>query len=631
MSEYHLTNLTPRTYQQTAVDWSRDRENAVVCLPTGSGKTLVGCQWACEQLNETAAERILIVEPSRYLVEQTTEYFEKQTNIEVEQLYGAMPRANREYQWDTGTAVVTTPQTAYNDIEWLDFDAAIIDECHHTTGQHAFANLMREYDFESVLGLSATIPTAKESEITNLIGEVRRWMWDDLPEEHVPEWIGEVYDTRYPDAYESIVDELEDFRLQWQGTSKAGLATLGIRMLCRDGGLALSETLEADTMMGDLMGETLNPQLETAPDLHKLSACRAALEEHDFEKAVLFVDRVVVANRLAEEFDEYNTVTVLGRLQSGSGAQQEAVNQAQADETDLIIATAAGEEGMDLPKADLLVVWSNVVSAVRFIQRLGRVMRQGEREKPKAAVYLATPESPDYTSLREGIVAAERTGLDISRLDKNLILDKTEAGQVQAALTSDPQQLHQITQTLHQPETKIENWLRTLARNGEVCYLYHVPEDLDAWRSPGPFEGILGDVDGVQQAAETRNNLSPTKEQRYYLNEEDIPVIETEYPDLISGDRSHRLEVSFGPSHKNNDAHSAYGTVESVVTTMLDELDDAERFYANVSYSSVRPTYSFQMLYQGSPTEAVITTAIRNADAVATRIEENQQTTSGAR
>jgi superfamily II DNA or RNA helicase len=402
-------------------------------------------------------------------------------------------------------------------------------------------------------------------------------------------------------------------------------------MLCRDGGLALSDTLKADTKMGDLMGETITPQLDTAPNLHKLSACRAALDEHDFDKAVLFVDRVVVAKRLADELDEHNTVTVLGRLRSGSKAQQKAVDQAQDDETDLIIATAAGEEGMDLPKADLLVVWSNVVSAVRFIQRLGRVMRQGERDQPKAAVYLATPESPDYTSLRRGIVEAEQAGLDISRLDENLILDKTEAGQVQAALASGPQQLDQITQMLQQPETKIENWLRTMARNGEVCYLYYVPEDLDAWRSPGPFEGILGDVDGVQQAAETRNNLSPTKEQRYYLNEEDLPVIETEYPDLISGDRSHRLEVSFGPSHENNHAYSAYGTVESVVNTMREELGDAERFYATVSYSSARPTYSFQMLYQGSPSEAVISAVIRNADAIATRLEANQQITTGAR
>ena len=627
MSEYHLTNLTLRSYQQTALEWSRNRENAVVCLPTGTGKTLVGCQWACSQLNETDSERILIVEPSRYLVEQTAEYIDQQTNITTKKLYGTTPSEERQYQWDTDTAVVTTPQTAYNDIEWLDFDAAIIDECHHTTGQHAFANLMREYDFDSVLGLSATIPTAKESEITNLIGEIRRWMWEDLPEEHVPEWIGEVYDTPYPEAYQAIVDTLWDFRMQWQGTSKAGLATLGVRMLCRDGGVALSETLDAKTKMGELMGETLTPQLAAAPDLHKLSACRAALEDHDFEKAVLFIDRVVVAKRLAAELEEYNTVTVLGRLRSGSEAQQKAVDQAQADETDLIIAAAAGEEGMDLPQADLLVVWSNVVSAIRFIQRLGRVMRQGDREQPKAAVYLATPDSPDYTSLRRGIVEAERAGLDISRLDENLILDKTEAGQVQAALASGPQQLDQITQTLQQPETEIENWLRTLARNGEVCYLYHVPDDLDAWQSAGPFEGILGDVDGTTQAAETRNNLSPTKEQRYYLNEDGLPVIETEYPELISGDRSHRLEVSFGPSHENNDAHSAYETVESVVSTMLNELGAAERFYANVSYSSARPTYIFQMQYQGSPTESVITAVIQNADAIATTIEEKQQLT----
>jgi hypothetical protein len=64
---------------------------------------------------------------------------------------------------------------------------------------------------------------------------------------------------------------------------------------------------------------------------------------------------------------------------------------------------------------------------------------------------------------------------------------------------------------------------------------------------------------------------------------------------------------------------------------MREELGDAERFYATVSYSSARPTYSFQMLYQGSPSEAVISAVIRNADAIATRLEANQQITTGAR
>lgn len=625
MTQFTLTELDPRTYQQTAVEWSRQRDACVVCLPTGSGKTLVGCQWACSLLTETDIDRILVVEPSRYLVEQTAEYFDQHTTIPTEKLYGTTPSQDREGRWNSGRVVVTTPQTAYNDLEWLDFDAAIVDECHHTTGQHAFANLMREYCFDNVLGLSATIPRSKESEITDLIGEIHRWTWQDLPEKHVPEWIGEVYDTPYPDAYASIVDELENFRMQWQGSSKAGLATLGIRMLCRDGGLALSETLRADTKMGDLMADTLLPHLDSATDLHKLSACHRALEDHEFDKAVLFVDRVVVAKQLAEAFDDYNTVTVLGRLQSSSEAQQEAVTRAQADETDLIIATAAGEEGMDLPKADLLIVWSNVVSAVRFIQRLGRVMRKREREQPKAAVYLATPESPDYTSLRRGIVEAESAGLDISRLDDNLILNKTEAGQLRETLSAGPQRHEWIAQTLQQPQTKVENWLRTLVREGEVCYLYHVPDDLDEWRSPSPFTSMFGEVDNTQEAAEVRNNLSPNKEYRYYVNEDDLPVIETEYPELISGDRTHRLKISFGPSHQKRDLYTAYGTPDSVVDSMLDDLGEFERFYAQVSYSSRRPTYSFQMIYQGSPTETVISTIARNADAIATTLENSQQ------
>jgi hypothetical protein len=53
---------------------------------------------------------------------------------------------------------------------------------------------------------------------------------------------------------------------------------------------------------------------------------------------------------------------------------------------------------------------------------------------------------------------------------------------------------------------------------------------------------------------------------------------------------------------------------------MIEDLDEADRFYATVSASASSPTLSFTMSYQGSATEAVVDAVVRNADAIATTL-----------
>ena len=628
---YTLTGITPRPYQEDAHEWAIERDEAVICLPTGTGKTLVGCTWARDRLESPEVDRILVLEPSRFLVEQTHAYYQEYTTIPTAKLDGTTPPSQRRGLWGDGRLVVTTPQTAVNDRDQLDFDAVIVDECHHTTGQHAFAQLLDAVDFSYKLGLSATIPASKEREIETALGPIRRRSWTDLPDEHVPEWIGEIYDTPYPDPYRAVVDELEDARLEVEGSRLAGLPSLGIRMLCRDGALALEETLTSGTTMGEVLYDRVATPLDACSPVHKLERCRQALADHDFEKAVLFVDRVAVAKRLAEELADYSTVTLLGRLHTSRGAQEEAVAEAKSEEADLIIATAAGEEGIDLPAADLLLVWSNVVSSVRFIQRLGRIMRPSGSDAPRVAVYLATPDSPDYEALRRGLAEGQKAGLDIAHIDTETVLSRSVAGRVQDILDGTPQQQTTIAETLGHPTSKVENWLRTNVREGDVFYLYHVPDDLNEWRQAmkgihdwlgvDPTAPDLDESRGNRAADSLRNNFSPTKEHRYYLREADIDLIQSEYPHLFDGTGTHRLSIDYGPSYQQRSAHSARCTATTEVGSMLDTLTGNENFYATVSYDSHSPSFSFQMLYQGSTTESVVSAVLQNADAIITTIK----------
>lgn len=67
-------SIEPRPYQAEAARWALDKRLGVCCLPTGTGKTLVAVLWLKHALESGEVQRALILEPTRLLVNQTTEY-----------------------------------------------------------------------------------------------------------------------------------------------------------------------------------------------------------------------------------------------------------------------------------------------------------------------------------------------------------------------------------------------------------------------------------------------------------------------------------------------------------------------------------------------------------------------------
>lgn len=147
---------------------------------------------------------------------------------------------------------------------------------------------------------------------------------------------------------------------------------------------------------------------------------------------------------------------------------------------------------------------------------------------------------------------------------------------------------------LQQPKTKIDDWLRTSVCDGDVFYLYCGPDDLDTWRQAlkGYMEAF-GSSDETELGDSMRNNFSPGKDDRYYLQESDIHVLEPEQPDLLDGNKTPPLSADYGPTHQDRSAHSAYGTVNSVTEFMTTTLADKERFYATISTEFRTPEFGF--------------------------------------
>ncbi|RLE98320.1 MAG: DEAD/DEAH box helicase [Thermoprotei archaeon] len=467
----------PRDYQIEAFKYAYLKKRCVCVLPTGTGKTLIGLLWATRLLQEKKAKRILILEPTRYLVEQIASYYRKIGKIDAQPIHGGFPRHHRKKMWNS-KVVIATPEVTLSDLterELERIDAIIIDECHHTTGQDAYAKLVNKIKAEYRLGLSAYIPPSRRQEIKKFIGDIMFWSWNDPRiRQYVPEWIGEVYEAPLNPHEESILKRLETVYNIVEDKYRSTVR-LAIRFFVRDGALALSESLEKRGRMYNLLDGTLLEKLKHARPAHKLPALRRILSDHEeFEKAIVFIDRVSLAFYISEKLSEwgYRNIVLCGKSRRERSVR-DILAEAVRPETKIIVSTSAGEEGIDLPTADLLVIWSNIVSTLRFIQRHGRLLRKSGK-KLKFVAYIVTPETPDIDSLIDAIFFARRADVDVPLEEDALkaLIKKSIKARVIELLEARPLPAEWIADALNISLSEAKRHLTFLVKNGDIIYFY---------------------------------------------------------------------------------------------------------------------------------------------------------------
>jgi len=626
-----------KPYQGKALGIALNNSGAVIALPTGTGKTLVGCAWACELLNTGEVQRVLVLEPSRFLVEQVEQYYRNNTNIPVDKVYGIHPTESRAAIWrEPVPLVVATPQVAFNDVSLLSFDTVIIDECHHTTGDYAYRKLLQAYHFKRRLGLSATIPDRLHATIEELIGPIHKWSWsDDEIKPFVPEWYGDIYDAELDTTEKKVLETLETIRNELRDSPHAGIPSLAIRMFTRDGALALIDTLERPTGMSLLLRDTLIPLLSRCHPLHKLDQLKAALTGHDFTKAIVFVDRVCIADELTKHFKDLNPVRLLGRLHGGSEAQKLALETAKRDDVKLVISTSVGEEGIDLPEADLIVSWSNTASPIRFIQRKGRGMRPSPvaKDKVKVDAFLATPDTPDYDALYYGIAAAVKEDVEIvTSSEQKGLLKATTLGRIQACLESRAMTFTGLAESTFLPQDIVKRHTGHLVGNGHSVYVYDFNADEMLRRSVERISGMLGNYFGepkfdLEQWLDSPYrwdrlamllNFQMSVVDRLYIDASMLPSLaQGEYTRLFDSDDEIMLEATYGFTSAKKAQDSAYGNWQHLVAR-LGPITEERIAYLMFSHSG---RAAISVSYHGRFSEENLPLIVRNACWVARQAE----------
>lgn len=163
----YLKDFEPRLYQQSIFN-TCTKHNTLVVLPTGIGKTAIFLMMAAFRLNLYPKSKILLLGPTRPLIEQYFSVFKKHFNIDEKKMAiftGFVSPEKRQELWKDSQIIFSTPQGLENDImsnriSLSDVSLIGFDECHRSTGNYSYNFIANQYVkkalYPRIIGLTAS-------------------------------------------------------------------------------------------------------------------------------------------------------------------------------------------------------------------------------------------------------------------------------------------------------------------------------------------------------------------------------------------------------------------------------------------------------------------------------------------
>ena len=221
-----IKNFTPRLYQETILD-TCSKKNTLVVLPTGLGKTNIFLMLASNRLKNYPDSKILLLGPTRPLIDQYYETFKNYFDIKEDEMAiftGFVKPEKRAELWKKSKVIFSTPQGLENDIiaERVKLEEVSLlgfDEAHRGVGNYAYVFVAKQYHKKSkkerIIALTAS-PGSDLDKITevckNLYIEAIEARTDTDPD--VKEYIQEIdinwVKVNLPEEFKQIKKFLEN-------------------------------------------------------------------------------------------------------------------------------------------------------------------------------------------------------------------------------------------------------------------------------------------------------------------------------------------------------------------------------------------------------------------------------------
>jgi ERCC4-related helicase len=165
--EFIKNNTIERREYQINIANSASKNNTLVVLPTGLGKTIIALILIARQLKKEN-NKILFLAPTKPLAIQHAQFVKQFISIDekfIAVFTGEISPEKRHEMWEKSRIIVSTPQVIENDIlskrlDLNDVSFIIFDECHHAVGEYSYVFVSEMFKKQReeglVLGMTAS-------------------------------------------------------------------------------------------------------------------------------------------------------------------------------------------------------------------------------------------------------------------------------------------------------------------------------------------------------------------------------------------------------------------------------------------------------------------------------------------
>ncbi|HLA21956.1 MAG TPA: DEAD/DEAH box helicase [Nitrosopumilaceae archaeon] len=468
------------------------KENCLVVLPTGLGKTTVALQVIAEFLSKNTGG-VLFLAPTRVLAHQHYEFLKNNLMIDdIALVTGEDLVTKRKKLW-INSVICATPEITKNDLDRQlvspeQFSLLIVDEAHRTIGDYAYSGIAERFRNTNVriIGMTATLPSEKEKateilqtlKITSIAQRTEdspdvkpyvqqtdtQWVTVELPAEmkEIQACIRAALESRYQDLRRAGLNlsdnkslsqllKVREFVIRQNRRAAKPLFTAiriihALNVLESHGitsFLRFCERTQKKKGIGirDLFENDLN--FAKAIRLAKIAQANG-IEHSKIIKLKEILEsatgKVLVFTSYRDSVDVIHQKLVEMGIAAGfligkageTGLKQkkqiETVQKFRDGEYKVLIATRVGEEGLDISEVNLVVFFDNVPSSIRYIQRKGRT---GRKDYGRLVVLIAkdTTDETYYWIGRRKVTAAKNMGEKMSK-----VLEKQQSGVTKTGL-----------------------------------------------------------------------------------------------------------------------------------------------------------------------------------------------------
>src|SRR3989344_2516161 len=441
-------NIKPREYQQNIFDIAKDK-NTLVVLPTGTGKTLIALMLAVERKKKFPLLKILMLAPTRPLVEQHYQTFKKilpELFVEIEMFTGSVNAEKRRKIFQTAEMIFSTPQCVANDLEnklyGLDeVSLLVIDEAHRCLKNYDYTKVVEFYKKQSekqrILGLTAS-PGHEPEKVKEICKhlDIEEIELRTRESEDVKDYMQELKFDRVVVPFPPEFEEIKFFLKKIYDRNVDDLRGMSLTASAIKLSHAM-ELLETQTISGlndylnNLIKQAEQKKSKAVQNLVNSKEFRAAMisvnelikngiehpkieelavlienqiKEKEDSKIMIFTQFRETASKIRERLNKIEKIKAeifIGQAKKINSAgkviglnqkeQKTIVNDFREGKINTLVATSIGEEGLDIPEVSVVVFYEPIPSAIRKIQRTGRTARLA----PGKLIILMTKDTRD--------------------------------------------------------------------------------------------------------------------------------------------------------------------------------------------------------------------------------------------